>query len=58
MINTLSNMGKKKLPISTLAPIFEKDVEDVAMIDADAYHLVYWLKRAQIFAISIRKLEF
>ena len=57
-INTLGNSGKEKLPTSTLAPIFRKNVEDVAMIGPDAYHLPQQLKRAQVFAILIRDLEF
>ena len=39
VINTLGNSGKKELPTSTLAPTFGKDIEDVAMIGADAYRL-------------------
>ena len=58
IINTLGNLGKKKLPTLTLASIFRKDVKDDAMIDADVYHLACQLKRAQVFAISIKDLEF
>ena len=58
VINTFSNLGKEKLPTSTLAPTFRKNVEDIAMIDANAYFLAYQLKKAQVFAISIRDLEF
>ena len=43
---------------STLALVFRKDVEYIAIIDANAYYLACYLKKAQIFAISIRDLEF
>ena len=46
------------MPTSILAPTFGKDVEDIAIIDADACHLACQLKGAQVFAISIRALEF
>ena len=58
VINTLGNLSKKELPTSTLATTFRKNVEDVAMIGADAYCLVCQLKGAQVFAILIRDLEF
>lgn len=58
VINTLDNLAKKELPISTLASTFKKNVEIVAIIIADAYYLAYWLKKAQIFAFSIKDLEF
>ena len=35
-----------------------KNIEDIVMIDANAYCLVYQLKQAQVFAISIKNLEF
>ena len=46
------------MPTSILAPTFEKNVKDIAMISADAYCLACQLKSAQVFAISIRDLEF
>ena len=58
VINIFSNSGKKKLPIATLLLIFEKDVEDVAMISANVYGLVCQLKRAQVFAIFIKNLKY
>ena len=52
-------MGKEDFkPISTLAPTFGTDVVDVVMIGADAYRLAYNLKRVQVFAVSMRDLEF
>ena len=39
VINTLSNLDKKELSILILAPIFGKNVKNVAMIGADAYCL-------------------
>ena len=58
VINIFGNSGKEELPTSILAPTFGKDVEDIAMIGADAYCLACQLKGAQVFAISIRDLEF
>ena len=58
VINTLGNSSKEELAILLLAPTFRKNVEDVVMIDADAYCLACQLKRAQVFAISIRVLKF
>ena len=58
VINTFGNSDKEKLLTSTLAPTFEKNVEEVAMIGADAYRLTCQLKGAQVFAIFIRDLEF
>ena len=58
IFNTFGNSGKEELPTSTLATIFEQDVENVAMIDADAYRLACQLKRAQVFAILMKDLEF
>ena len=58
VINTIGNLGKEELSISILAPTFEKNVENIPMIDADAYRLAYQLKKAQVFAIFIRDLEF
>ena len=46
------------MPTLILAPTFEKNVEDITMIGADAYHLACQLKRAQVFPIFIKNLEF
>ena len=51
-------MGKEKLLISTLVSIFGKDVKDVAIIGTNTYCLACQLKRAQVFTISIKNLEF
>ena len=58
VINTLNNSGKKEWPTLILVQVFGKDVEDVAIMGADAYHLACQLKGAQVFAISIKDLEF
>ena len=58
VINTLGNSDKEELSMSSLAPTFGKDIENIAMIDADAYHLACQLKGDQIFVISIRDLKF
>ena len=55
LINTFGNLGKKELSTSTLVPILGKDVKDVAIIDVDAYHLAWQLKRAQIFCYFYKK---
>ena len=39
VIKILSNSGRKKLPTSTLAPTFKKNVEDVTMLGTNAYCL-------------------
>ena len=44
VINNIGNLDKKELPNSSIAPIFEKNVKDVAIIGADAYSLTYKLK--------------
>ena len=46
VIDTLGNSGKEELLTSTLTPTFGKDVEDVVMIDANAYCLACQLKGA------------
>ena len=46
VINTLGNSNKEELPTPTLASTFGKDVEDVAIIGADAYCLACKLKGA------------
>lgn len=58
VMNTFDNMGKAKLLILTLVLTFRKNIKDIAMIDGDAYHLAWRLKKAQVFAISMRDLEF
>ena len=44
VINTFGNLGKEELPNSILKPTFKKDIKDVIIISADAYHLVCLLK--------------
>ena len=58
IINIFGNLSKKELPSSTLAPTFGKNVEDVAMIGINVYHLACQLKRAQVFTFSMRNLKF
>ena len=58
VINIFANFCKEELPTSILTTTFGKKIEDVALIDVDAYCLVLLLKSAQIFAISIRGLKF
>ena len=57
-ISSMDNLGKKDLPISIPIPVLDKSVVDVAMIGADAYCTTCKLKEAQVFALSLRDLEF
>ena len=57
-ISSIDNLGKKNLLILSSMPIFDKGVVDVVIIDTDAYYIVCILKNAQVFAISMRELEF
>ena len=58
VINIFGNLGKKELSNSTLALTFGKNIEDIAIIGANVYCLACQLKKTQVFAISIRDLEF
>ena len=58
VINNFENLGKKKLSISKLAPIFGKNVKNIVIIGANAYCLACQLKKTQVFTISIKNLEF
>ena len=57
IINSLDSLDKKELPVSIPATIKlepkAKDI-DIAMIGADAYCIAYCLKKAQVFAVSMR----
>lgn len=61
MMNILDKYGKDGLPILTFEiqvfTLATKQI-NVAIIDVDAYHVTCKLKRAEIFAISIRNLEY
>lgn len=57
MINFLEILVEKELTISTLAVSFRKDVIDIAIIGSDAYCLACQLKKAQVFAVSMKNLE-
>ena len=46
VINTLDNLGKEELPTLILVLTFEKNIEDIAIIDANAYCLACQLKEA------------
>ena len=53
----LESSDKKELPVpipATKTSKFKAKNIDIAMISTDAYYVVYYLKRAQVFAISIR----
>lgn len=49
---------KKDFPILTLALIFNKSIINIAMINLDAYYMPFKIKRVQVFAVSMRDLEF
>ena len=58
IINSFNNLAKEKLLISILALIFEKDVENIAIINVNTYCLACQLKGVQIFAFLIKNLKF
>lgn len=52
-------MGKKDFKsISTFISTFNTDIVNVVIIDVDIYSLAWKLKKAQVFAVSIKNLEF
>ena len=58
-INSLQNSDKKELTVSLVITKISKPKAkniDIAMIGADAYYIVYHLKRAQVFTISIKNI--
>ena len=57
-ISFMDNLDKKNLLISSPMLILDKGVVDVAIIDTDTYYTVCILKNAQVFAVSMRELEF
>ena len=61
IINSLESSNKKELPVPILiTKISEpkaKDI-DIAMIDADAYHAACRLKKNQVFAVSMRDIQY
>lgn len=60
-ISTLNHFGKKRLPIliskAKISILITKEV-NVVMIDADAYYATCKLKKALVFAVFIRDLEY
>ena len=46
------------MPIPSQTPTLGTKEVDVAIIDTDAYHVAYRLKKAQVFAVSMRDLEY
>ena len=60
-ISNLDNSDKKELPVSiTVTKKLDpktKDI-DIAMIDADVYCVNCCLKRAQVFAIAMRNIQY
>ena len=61
IISNLDSLKKKESPVSILATVKSNRKAkntDIAMIGADAYRTAYCLKRAQVFAISIRDIQY
>ncbi len=58
VVSLLDNSGKKDMPIPPQTPPLSTKKVDVAMIDADAYRTACRLKKAQIFAVSMKDLEY
>ena len=60
-INSLESSDKKKLPVSIptskTSKLKAKDI-DIAMIGVDTYRAACYLKRAQVFALSIRDIQY
>ncbi len=58
VVSLLDNSGKKDIPIPPRTPPLSTKKVDVAMIGADAYCTACRLKGVQVFAISMRDLEY
>ncbi len=58
VISLLDNAGKKNMPIPLRTPKIGTKEVDIAMIGADAYRAACRLKGAQVFAVSMRDLEY
>lgn len=58
IINSLNNLNKDDLPILILISIFHKSFIDITIINANAYYTTYKLKKAQVFTVFIKDLEF
>ena len=58
IISSFDNSGIEGLPIRTQVSILSINKVDVAIIGANAYRATYKFKRAQVFAISMRDLEY
>ena len=58
VISLLDNSVKKDLPIPSQTSTLGTKKIDVAMIDVDAYYAACRLKEAQVFAVSMRNLEY
>ena len=58
VISSLDNSSIEGLPILILASTLNTKKVDVAMIDADAFRAACELKGAQVFAVSMRDLEY
>ena len=61
IISSLDSPDEKELPVSIPVTIKSepkaKDI-DIAMIDANAYCIAYCLKEAQVFAVSMRDIQY
>ena len=60
-ISSLESSNKKELPVSILISKILKSKaknNDIAMIGIDTYCVAYCLKKAQIFVISIKDIQY
>lgn len=61
IISSLNSFDKKKLPISILAIKklnFKAKNANITMVKANQYYIVCYLKKAQVFAISIKNIQY
>lgn len=58
VISILDNSDKKDIPIPSRSPKIGTKEIDITLIGTDAYYAAYRLTGAQLFAVSIRDLEY
>ena len=58
VISFFDNLNKKDLLISILISLFDKSIVKITIIDTDAYYLACKFKKAQVFIIFMKNLEF
>lgn len=58
VINSLDKSMKKDFSTSIVLLIFDKHIVNITMIGIDIYCIAYKFKRAQVFIVFIKDLEF